>query len=538
MILLSPLPFIDAIEIEHAYDEVTTTESYTGSSSWLTISDLSLTSGNFTAGEEYLIIASAQVSGDTVGGSYQIRTERNGNQWAASKLGFDQASTDSWVPYVWFYKWTAEASQDVTMEFRPITTTHTIYADQMSLTAINLNDLTENTDYYYVNRSTDDALTTSWTATNPSITFTPNGSDDWLIIGEQQLDPASTIQNLESRLNLDDTTFTNFVTQEGDNNNQDKMQHTFFKVVTPTNAEHTWELEARNDAGSTGLRLDGTLFMINMELFADHADAFVANDSSQDSNDTLATSPTQENTATIVPSSSGDFIIFNYGIYDPGAAGIGTKARSQVANSDQVPTQTADNYILGATWDADDNLPLPFPVTIESLSASTTIDLDTSNAAGNEDLNDLQIVSFSMELANAIININVSETLNEIDSQTVSGAETININVSELLHEIDSQTVSGAGTFNINVSELLHEIDSQTVSRDGTFNISVSEIQHIIDSDTVINDGAFVPSGKYIWFNCSLASNSTQGCIYAFFCPAGQFVNGFWENGTASCSTP
>ena len=45
-------------------------------------------------------------------------------------------------------------------------------------------------------------------------------------------------------------------------------------------------------------------------------------------------------------------------------------------------------------------------------------------------------------------------------------------------------------------------------------------------------------TGKFIWFNCSLASNSTQGCIYAMFCPVGEFINGFWENGTASCAVP
>lgn len=57
-------------------------------------------------------------------------------------------------------------------------------------------------------------------------------------------------------------------------------------------------------------------------------------------------------------------------------------------------------------------------------------------------------------------------------------------------------------------------------------------------TDVVPPTPTYQPAGKYIWFNCTPASNSTVGCIYAFECPAGEFVTGFNEEGVAICAVP
>lgn len=46
------------------------------------------------------------------------------------------------------------------------------------------------------------------------------------------------------------------------------------------------------------------------------------------------------------------------------------------------------------------------------------------------------------------------------------------------------------------------------------------------------------PTGKYIWFNLSPAKSETLGGIYSFDCDSGDFVTGFYENGTVKCATP
>jgi len=144
------------------------------------------------------------------------------------------------------------------------------------------------------------------------------------------------------------------------------------------------------------------------------------------------------------------------------------------------------------------------------------------------------------------VETSICEPLTVSAEGEVITAVTHTINATEIQWIIDTDDVTLTEFFEthtIDVSEIQWIIDSDSVIlNEGTeiHTINVSEIQWIIDTDDVTNDfaGVFTPSGKYIWFNCSLASNGTQGCIYAFFCPAGQFVNGFWENGTASCSVP
>ena len=103
-----------------------------------------------------------------------------------------------------------------------------------------------------------------------------------------------------------------------------------------------------------------------------------------------------------------------------------------------------------------------------------------------------------------------------------------------------SSTVKSTGTIFTNSGTIDDTITGLTGSTE--YSTTVSAItaggKNVTFAD-VYNFTTSAPiTGKFIWFNCSLASNSTQGCIYAMFCPVGEFVNGFWENGTASCAVP
>lgn len=72
----------------------------------------------------------------------------------------------------------------------------------------------------------------------------------------------------------------------------------------------------------------------------------------------------------------------------------------------------------------------------------------------------------------------------------------------------------------------------------GMFVRSGTDTWTFVETTNEVHTELFSPSGQYIWLICSFASNSTQGCIYAGFCPSGQFVTGFYENGTMLCATP
>ena len=387
-----------ASEIPHTYVEQTTKQTHTGDTNWTDISGASISSGSFTTGRKYLLIFQAEITGSNTFSNFSVKS-LHGSTDFTSAMNLEVQSPDVYYPYTWFTVWTAIDSEGIKMQFKTDSSAQTVKADQISITSVEISeDLSENTDWFFATRTASDTLSTSFTATNPSVTISTNGTDDWLIITVSQINPASNTVNYESRINLDGSTLTPLHSQEGEDTTNDLQMHFLTRVYTPDNNSHTFTSDARVDSGTAGTREHSSIFALNLNKFDVHADSYIALDSSQDSNDTLATSPTQENTATIVPNGLGDVFIMSFMIFDSDTIIKDTKIRQQVSNSDQPPSQTSDDYSHLMTYDETDQLSWNI-ITMESLSSSTVIDMDSSNDAGNYNLRDLQIVAFTMELA-------------------------------------------------------------------------------------------------------------------------------------------
>src|SRR5207249_2980277 len=107
--------------------------------------------------------------------------------------------------------WKAAPGEDVKLQFKTEAASgDTMRADQITMTAIKLSDdLTEGADWYFNERTTDTALAPSYkTGNSASVTFTPNGSNDWLVLataGEINLD---TTDNFATSTRVATTTIT------------------------------------------------------------------------------------------------------------------------------------------------------------------------------------------------------------------------------------------------------------------------------------------------------------------------------------------
>ena len=165
-------------QIPHTFVEQTTAQTHTGDTMYKDISGASISSGSFTTGRKYLLIFQSQVQGQFSSSDIGMRSVHGSTEFTGSELKFEE-SPPSFYPYTWFTVWTAVASEDLTMQFATSNSGQTVTADQLSITAIEISEeLTENTDWFFDSRTASDSLSTTFTATNPSVTFTPSGSDD------------------------------------------------------------------------------------------------------------------------------------------------------------------------------------------------------------------------------------------------------------------------------------------------------------------------------------------------------------------------
>jgi hypothetical protein len=146
--------------IAHA-SRVNTTNQTTASTTYIDATNGDIASGSFTTGDKYLILAMAQLG---VNNSFQgvfLRVVHGSTAFDDSEQLWANSATTRRTPYFWWTVWTAVSGEDINIQYSG--NIHNVGApslDFIVLLAINLSDdVTENTDWFSAERSTDDALT-------------------------------------------------------------------------------------------------------------------------------------------------------------------------------------------------------------------------------------------------------------------------------------------------------------------------------------------------------------------------------------------
>lgn len=552
VLLTITIPSVYGAEIPHAFVERNTPWTFTGNTGWNEVPNVNLASGNFTTGNEYLIIFNAKLGGDDVNDRFGAFSYHGATGFTDSALHFEPSfdQDDSRYVYTFFEVWTAIEGEDVHLAICTCgDSANTVTVDDASIFAIDITDLTEDTDWFFDKRLTDDTISTTWTATNPTFTFTPSGTDDWLVLGFTGFDNTSVSANQQSRINLDDTTLTPMISQESEDIT-DKNHQFLMRVYTPDNNSHTFEIEARTDSGTTGTRDVASIFAINLELFDVHADSYTALTEDIDTNNSFVTSPTLIESVSITPNVSGDVYIMDFFIQDmptDDARTAGVLTRMQIDNVDSPATQTSDAHGMLMNWDFTDELGYHIQSMV-SMSSASTIDIDGSVVTVMAiDAKDSQIVAFTLELAGGAtthtIDVEEIEWILDTDEVTlITPSADHQIDVSEIEWILDSDEViliTPSQAHQINVSEIEWIVDSSVATKtEGSMNhqINVSEIEWIVDTQDVSRTGAYEPTGRYIWFNISPPTDERLGGVFSLDCGSGNYVQGILSNGTLICT--
>lgn len=388
---------VQASEIQHAFTTQATEQS-SSSGTYVDVTGAAITSGNFTAGKQYLLVVSAAVAEDG-NGLANVRVVHGSTAFSQSELIFLRSSTvKEYYAYSWGTVWTAVGGEGIKLQFS--TNAGTVYADNISLIAINLSDdLIEGTDWVFDDRPNDDTLSTT-PKTGASVSMTPGtGGNDWLVMSWAQIDASGTATTTASSslIRSGEASSTTPTVSFQPLSLSSVWQVPLVKVYTLAAASNTFS-ERSVAGGSAHVRLNSAIFALRLNKFATHT--FSQNDASV----TLGTTSYGNllGTASITPSVTGDVWGGSYFTFDKGGGIRQVDWRLQTDNASTPAGQTGRFDAADISVGSND-----WPNTLhvmQSLNTSAhTFDLDADTnvaASGSAALHRL-VFAVTMELASA-----------------------------------------------------------------------------------------------------------------------------------------
>jgi len=384
-------------EINHVFVEQTTNQT-TSSTTYGDVSGAVITDAQLTDGKKYLIVITAQCRNNDTNNNPFFRTVHGSTEFEGSEFSFNRSFFGAHrFRYVWYTVWTAVASEDVKIQFRQ-STSGTTEIDHISMVAINLSDdLTENTDWHFAEDLTDHALAATFGSTDDaSITFTPNGTDDWFVIATALLVPSNSGATYETRINATGgVSDTAVIHVHKANDSNDSFVQTVMKVYTPTSTSTTFECESKGPTGDD--RVYNSVFALNLNKFSQHNQDVQPTTLVCDATNAFATSTEMASTS-ITPDITGDVWCLVFGTDDSANQ---FKYRMQVENADQPAGQTSDAYDQhGGLGAADRHMHMMQSIENLASGASRATDLDVTSTTANNHKNRLAMM-VTMELAAA-----------------------------------------------------------------------------------------------------------------------------------------
>lgn len=386
--------------IDHQYVE-NTGQPTTASSTYADIASMSVASGNFTAGKKYLLLVNAMFHEDNTG-LYKIRLAHGGTGFANTEVTMSTSSTSLEEQIVFFEVWTAVAGEAISVQ-HAVTSGNGIL-QYCTLTVINLSDdVVENTDWFFNERSNDDALSTT-PVDGANVTFTPVSASTWLVLTSSKFQAGDSTNRAITRIERSgEATSTDPSCAEAPGSTNWIFPITNMRAYSLTAASNTFK-EVSASSASIHTRLHSQLFALNLSKFQTVQTAYT-------SGTTALSTPdygTTIQTVSITPAVVGDVLVLGFWSHDKNASGNLAKSRIQVDGTD-APSTEDFSIRLGVSGSDEDSVPRVF---LDSMSAAShTINLQASVSATTSTpvAQYRALVAFSMELASLGANIFVGK---------------------------------------------------------------------------------------------------------------------------------
>jgi hypothetical protein len=358
--------------IAHAM-RVNVTNQTTASTSYIDATNADIASGNFTAGNKYLILVMAQGGNTGTGGNNRVRVVHGTTAFADSTDETWPNSATNRRHYFWWTVWTAVSGEDINVQYSTDAGSATL--NFVILLAINLSDdVTENTDWFYAECSTNDALTTTF-LDGATITFTPGtASHNWLVLTNAQVAITGTSHG-RTRMGRSGEAASSLPEARMESSLDGAPKNmSLGRVFTLGASSNTFAEQAAESAVDT-TRTHSRVLALKMNKFKNQVFAYTEADVSL----SVTNYATLLQTLSITPDVSGDVWIGSYFGFDANNVSRRLEYRIQRDNVDEPAGQTTANYPFFVV-DALDEAPI-LAQAIPSLTAATayTLDLDASS---------------------------------------------------------------------------------------------------------------------------------------------------------------
>ena len=384
-------------------EQITSDPTDTGGTPWTTA--VSITTGAaWVANKEYLILASALIEASSSTAEHHIRLVHGTTptEFTDGDCVLDPPAANGGYWAFWMYRFTQPGTPEaITLELQG-EGSGVITSLMSQIVAIQLTDyLTENTDFYW-NEVTADYTTTGSLVSQAAVTFTPNGTDDWLIMAHAVQFPASG-QTTNVTILINDSsggTFNPFSLMEGEDPDAgDEARHVgLFRMFTPSAVNRTFALQVQHSASETFTIASSRILALKLNKFDQHINQYT------DGTQSPAASPTFTTlaTASVAPNVTGNWFYIGAGNGDMNSTTSELNIRMQDNNSGSYVSDPAygDNGINAPAWDTTNEIPHGlFKVKSLTSGASRTIRFEATRISGSPNVRSATLIGFSAELA-------------------------------------------------------------------------------------------------------------------------------------------
>ena len=363
-----------------------------------------IAAGSFTASKKYLILAIAHIRSDTSSANEtRVRLVHGGTPtlFTDANSAYEETSADQDTVVGWMEVWTQPGTAELVklQVSSSSTSTHRVILGQIFALKLD-DDLTLNTDYFY-NEVTGDYTTTVTPTAQASVTFTPNGTDSYLVIAQSAVDTVGiTTEYYQSIYDSVEGLDTPKIEVESEDATNEYRNYLLARVFTPSAASHTFSTRISGETAGDHIALSSRIFVIRLNKFAAFGQAYTA----AEDQPVAAASWETEQTLSVTPTVNGDWFYIGYFGNDVGTLTDDLQTRLQVnpdgsglvsdpAYGDTSPGQDA--------WDATDVTPFAiFNFRSLASGAARAINLDCQMVSGTTlRVQERTLAAFSMQLA-------------------------------------------------------------------------------------------------------------------------------------------
>jgi len=263
----------------------------------LTNTDVVITAANLESGKKYVILYSAAYGGASTTDVIEVAVDFGGTVIAKSSDDGSSSGTPESMRIhnmAGYYVLTGDGTSDLRIQFRVITGT-TAFITGKSLIAIPLEDLIEDTDYWFVQQNGDTAEATATNTWVNVLSTTPNlpETGNYLVLAsmEGRIPSGGAATDGEAmRFQVDSTTQKREWAKEWETNNA-RRSFSYAELLNLTSGSHTFTLQGGTAQGTVTKEYSrGRILIFKASSF----DQLVSADTDTDTT-TLANHPTFDN---------------------------------------------------------------------------------------------------------------------------------------------------------------------------------------------------------------------------------------------------